>query len=84
MRRLKEQAETSFTKGADHSENKIENTFALVLTAHQEAQPNSLSAFLSERLLFIPAMMFRNQDLRELIYRLLANLKSAKKDFTVK
>lgn len=33
-------------KGADHSENKIENTFALVLTVHQEAQPNSLSAFL--------------------------------------
>jgi len=29
-------------------------------------------------------MMFRNKDLQKLIYRLLANLKSAKTDFTLK
>lgn len=39
-------------KGADHFENKIENTFALVLTVHQEAQPNSLSAFLIRKASF--------------------------------
>lgn len=74
--------EASCRKGADHSANKTENTFGLVVTVHQETQPKSLSAFLSERFLCIlwRQVMFRHQDL--LIYRLPENFKPAKKDFT--